>query len=166
MKSPTNQSKQIGRTAEAAKLVGSKKKDFFLGFYFGHISQSYRAWRNSPRCAKTTFVSVYFSNLIRKVVFSRKFKGVCKFSNNFMVSISSHSIILHQVPVGHVGVGGALLKTNTAELGAAGPREIHCVEPRPPASPSICPVAKSRQPHPEAQELLPDQYLYALDIVY
>ncbi|XP_071676090.1 uncharacterized protein [Lolium perenne] len=140
--------KQIGRTAEAAKLVGSKKKDFFLGFYFGHISQSYRAWRNSPRCAKTTFVSVYFSNLIRKV------------------SISSHSIILHQVPVGHVGVGGALLKTNTAELGAAGPREIHCVEPRPPASPSICPVAKSRQPHPEAQELLPDQYLYALDIVY
>ncbi|XP_071676091.1 uncharacterized protein [Lolium perenne] len=58
--------KQIGRTAEAAKLVGSKKKDFFLGFYFGHISQSYRAWRNSPRCAKTTFVSVYFSNLIRK----------------------------------------------------------------------------------------------------
>ncbi|XP_047042786.1 uncharacterized protein LOC124646762 [Lolium rigidum] len=95
------------------------------------MHQSYRAWRNSPRCAKTTFVSVYFSNLIRKV------------------SISSRSIILHQVPVGHVGVGGALLKTNTAELGAAGPREIHCVEPRPPASPSICPVAKSRQPHPE-----------------
>lgn len=30
--------KQIGRTAEAAKLVGSKKKDFFLGFYFGHIA--------------------------------------------------------------------------------------------------------------------------------
>jgi hypothetical protein len=29
--------KQIGRTAEAAKLVGSKKKDFFLGFYFGHM---------------------------------------------------------------------------------------------------------------------------------